>query len=200
MKNEIMIVLLLSLSLQACKQETKVSELEKAKMELEAKKQVLKEKQELKSLENEMENVNNELQKLNGIEPRKATIGQINGVDVIMRSSASTKSEKVANFTNGETVSILRKQVFVSHTEGIVNRDIQIDDQVTLKLGKAILIKKYVTEHDAFLLEYDHPTSGKQTVLLPAYVIDKTENESWYQVQRSNGTNGWVYGKFIREI
>ena len=200
MKNVIQVLPFVFLSLFACKEEPKISTLDRAKVELEVQKQTLHEKQELKKIEDELNSINESIQKLNGLDAKKATSGRIVGKDVIMRVNASIQSEKVDYFRNNENVSILQKQIFISNREGLLNRDLALENNDSLKRGKAVLISAYFPASDTYSIEYARPGQGNQILTVPSYVVDKTENESWYQVQRDNGKSGWVYGKFLTEL
>jgi uncharacterized protein YgiM (DUF1202 family) len=184
----------------SCKNEPSISELEKAKQSLDSKRKELSEKQELMRIESEMKNLSSELQKLNGIAPKKATQGKIVGSDIIMRSDASTQASKMSNFNSNEIVQIFNKQDFMNSNEAIVNQDLQIDNNFRLNKGKSVRLTAYYSTNDTYDIQFERPNGSTEGLNLPAYVIEKTENESWYQVRRNDGNMGWVYGKYLKEI
>jgi hypothetical protein len=184
----------------SCKNEPKVSDLEKAKQNLDSKRKELSEKQELLRIESEMKSLGSELQKLNGIAPKKATVGRIIGTEVIIRNDASTQAAKLGNFNTNENVQILDKQDFMNNNEAISNQDLQIDRDFKLSKGKSLIVDAYYPQNDTYDVHFERPNVGTQSLNLPAYVIEKTENESWYFVQRNTGAQGWVYGKYLREM
>lgn len=112
MKNAAILLLLLATCITACQNEN-ISEVEQKRQELEAKRLELKEKQELVALKQEMKNVEAEINRTEGKHLTKpaatqvAATGRIRGDNVIMRSDYSTESNKITNFVNGETVSII---------------------------------------------------------------------------------------------
>lgn len=112
MKNTAFALLLLATCITACQNEN-VSEVEQKRQELEAKRLELKEKQELVALKQEMKNVEAEIKGIEGEKTVKSpsttvsNTGRIRGENVIMRADYSTESNKITNFVNGETVSII---------------------------------------------------------------------------------------------
>lgn len=112
MKNTAIALLFIATCMTACQNEN-TSEVEQKRQELESKRQELKEKQALVALQEEMKTVEAELNKVGKKVPPPstatpmATSGIIRGENVIMRADCSKESNKITNFINGETVSIL---------------------------------------------------------------------------------------------
>jgi hypothetical protein len=195
MKNRTFLLIFIA-TFFACKQTEKpISKVDATRESLENKRSELKNKQELAKMESEMAELDTEINKMNGFKERKATVGQILGEAVIIRQSASAQSKKLGNFDQGESVKILQKQVSLTNNEAILTQDVAANDDLIIKKGSAVQIRRYIAEQDYFEIDF------KDTYLnLPAYVVQQTVNENWYQIRRANGMSGWVFGKFLKEI
>lgn len=117
MKNLIITLLLAASCMTACQNE-KPSEVDQKRQELEAKRTELKEKQELAALEDELKKVSKEIDntevkaKAETVSKKNvapATKGRIVGTSVILRSAATTQSDKIDNFANNEIVTIVSR-------------------------------------------------------------------------------------------
>ena len=194
MKN-LVFTLVLATALFSCKNEKPpVSEVDAARSALEQKRTALKDKQDLARMESEMAQLDAEIQKMNGFAQRKATAGTITGSDVIVRAANSAQSEKLGNFTERETVAILQKQVSLTNNEGVLLTDIKTSGG-TFQKGSAVVINAYDGQNDTYEVAQNNLVMN-----LPAYLVQKSVNENWYQIRRTTGQTGWVFGKFLREI
>jgi Bacterial SH3 domain len=117
MKNLIIALLLAASCMTACKNESP-SEVAQKRQELEAKRAELKEKQELAALEEELKKVSKEIDnaqtngKAETVSKKNtapAAKGRIVGTSVILRSAATTQSDKIDNFANNEIVTIMSR-------------------------------------------------------------------------------------------
>ncbi len=117
MKNLSIALFIAASCMAACKNE-RTSEVAQKRQELEAKRAELKEKQELAALEEELKKVDREIDntqtngKAETVSKKStapATKGRIVGTSVILRSAATTQSDKIDNFSNNEIVTIMSR-------------------------------------------------------------------------------------------
>ena len=145
MKNAAIALMILATCMTSCQNE-KTSEVDQKRMELEAKRSELKEKQELVALEQEMKNVETEIKKTDSnksaqpVAIQSSESGRIQGESVILRSGPGVQFDKLANFGNGETVTVI------------------------------------------------------------TWDRNNENNQTWYQVRRTNNQVGWVFGGFLQRI
>ena len=112
MKNAAIALILFATCMTSCQNE-KTSEVDEKRQELEAKRIELKEKQELVALEQEMKNVEAEIKKTAANKTtqeapiQQYATGRIQGESVILRLGPGVQFDKLANFENGETVTVI---------------------------------------------------------------------------------------------
>ena len=192
--------------LYACQNEQKISEVEKTRLELEAKRHELKEKKELAAMNEELKNLEAEIGKAGG-ETKTQTAdvkqGYITGENVIMRAGASVQSSKLGNFDYNEVVTVLREQISPTSNEAVTKQKVTLytesgGNAVELPQGKAVLVENY--NIGSSIVSSKDPQKGKVKGHVPTYQLDFTSDDVWYQVQRANGQQGWVLGKFLTEM
>ncbi|GAB4488021.1 MAG: hypothetical protein OHK0019_03790 [Saprospiraceae bacterium] len=197
---------LLAATLYACQNDQKVSEVEQKRLELEAKRQELKDKKELVALDEEMKNVEAEMERVNGVaqpKPVAQNQGRIMGDQVVIRSAASTQASKLGNFNKGEVVIILRRQGSPNGHEAIAQTSAPVFGEkgrqiYTLSKGKAVVVTHHGTE--SCTVTINDPEKGEVVGYVATQYLNFTYDDFWYQVQRGNGEEGWVFGKFLKEI
>jgi hypothetical protein len=216
MKNFCIAAIFAATCMTSCQNE-KVSEIEHKRQELETKRNELKETQELAALSEELKKVERDLEKTNSkgrveaIAYKSAanpTTGQIKGENVIMRSMASIKSDKLANFSNNELVSILTRSGADNGNEALLTEEMQLYSYTSsgrtpmykLPKGKAVVIREYLGQNNSYRVSYQHPELGYLEAAVPANLLEGISNQIWFQVRRTNGQAGWVLGKFLIEL
>lgn len=119
----------------------------------------------------------------------------INGSNVVIRNNASTTSRKIGSFKNtGERVQIIRTSAVNNKHSGIIRNDYNLNNYV-LKKGKAVQITSY--DGTNVNISYQDTSNRYQNTTVPLAIVEDTDKQKWYQVKRSNGESGWVFGKFV---
>lgn len=119
----------------------------------------------------------------------------INGSNVVIRSNASTTAKKIGSFKNtGERVNVIKTYADNNKHSGIVRNDFSLNNYV-LKKGKAVQITSYNGTN--VNISYQDENNRYKNTTVPLAIVEDTDKQKWYQVQRSNGELGWVFGKFV---
>ena len=133
----------------------------------------------------------------------------IEGENVTMRASNSAQSAKIGTFEQWETVTVLQMKPAQNTHEAVLIEPISLftasGERVEIPAGRAAQIGKFkagdgacdVTYADTYEVTYKHPSKGTLSGDIPVDLLDF--DNLWYQVQRANGTRGWVFGKFVVE-
>jgi hypothetical protein len=199
-------------------------ELEKIKAELEAKKKELSDKQAMAEIEKELKDVEKQIKAVDkGISapsssggntasapaasaPASGPTGTITGSSVTMRKGATVQSDKLGSFNNNEKVIILETQNVNNENEAILTKAIDLytgtnqegKAAMTLPKGKAVVIDRYISEENKYMVSYQDAKQGKLYANIDASAVETITYSTWYKVQRSNGQTGWVLGKFLK--
>ena len=133
--------------------------------------------------------------------PGKNALGQIRGVDVILRSSPSTMGTAVTYLDQGTKVSILEKRVCKDKKAAVLVADnLYLDYQgqsIDLPKGLGLVIKG--EENGNYLCEAT--IKGKNLVFETARnTVKSIYGDEWYNVKLNNGQEGWVYGDYITPL
>lgn len=119
----------------------------------------------------------------------------INGSNVVIRSNPSTTAKKIGSFKNtGERVRIVNTYADNNKHSGIIRNDFNLNNYV-LKKGKAVQITSYNGTN--VNISYQDENNRYKNTTVPLAIVEDTDKQKWYQVQRSNGELGWVFGKFV---
>jgi hypothetical protein len=215
------IIALLAMGVAACQNEPKsstASDIERMRAEIEKKRNEITDQKELARLEEEAKHLDAELKQLGGstttssapkttgqAAPSGGNTGTIKGNSVTVRKAASTQADKLGAFDNNEVVTILNQQRADNAGEAILKTPVDLytgangtgDKSVALPKGKAVFVERYDAANQKVYISYQHPEKGKLYAMIASDAIEDIESSIWYQVKRTNGQTGWVFGKFI---
>jgi len=59
---------------------------------------------------------------------------------------------------------------------------------------------QHIFVHNQTSLSFKDPEKGDVTGNVATKRLNFTYDDTWYQVRRANGEEGWVFGKFLKEI
>lgn len=215
----------------ACKNDAPSTsdELKQKRQELESKKKELQDLKEIAKLEQELAEVDKAIEKVDGVgqtgkgvasQPGQQTSGEqlqrnlgtenrgtINGTGVVLRKGPSVKSDKLANFNNGEIVGVLESRNVNNDNEAILVKQIDLYASanstgpavMSLNKGKAVVIEEYNVDNNNYYVSYMDPKKGKLYAYVGADALETIAFATWIRVRRSNGQEGWVLGKFLTQ-
>jgi hypothetical protein len=123
------------------------------------------------------------------------------GTNVSIRQSATIKGEKIGVFEDQESVKVLESTNVTNEGEAILSRSITVKGSggsVTLPKGKAVMIEGYTQATNTYQVSYEDPKKGKLNAQIDASAAETIIYATWFKVERKNGEQGWVLGKFLK--
>lgn len=143
---------------------------------------------------------------------KKVSIGFINANDVFLRPHPSTNNKPVALLQKGAKIDVIdmsdsdnksKKSSYMLKYDDIQATDIDTKQTIILNKGLALESLSFGKGPERAIATIN-TKQGKRRVLLIHYskdgvfdILEKISSEDWFKVKTTNGTTGWVYGKFI---
>lgn len=129
----------------------------------------------------------------------KKQMAYVNGDDVFLRSAPSTGSSVIKTLKRNSGLDAVAIQTCDDERAGMINVDNVIVDYngQNIKLAKGQPVTITGENGNTYQCQLNLENSSG-TIYLDKAKVKKLYGETWYKVQLSDGTEGWVYKDFIQ--
>lgn len=129
----------------------------------------------------------------------KRQMAYVNGDDVFLRSAPSTNSSVIKTLKRNSGMDAIAVQTCDDERAGMINTDNVIvgfnGQNIRLAKGQPVTI---TGENGSTYQCQLNLENGSGTIYVDKANVKKLYGETWYKVQLSDGTEGWIYKDFVQ--